>query len=503
VLGFRDDQDYDRAFDVFRNADFTEPGIRKAIGRDEILKAPLRDIVHALRNTRGLSSLETLIRLFFLGVPVPVEAARRAVAPMGLETWIEGRLIAPADAQGQLLSRIQVWPVHDLILAVDLPWRRSSSPPPDFVVPPGLLTLEMANAMIRNPCGRMLDLGTGSGLLALLAAPLAAEVTATDKNERAVAFTRFNARLNRIGNVRCLQGDLFEPVGQERFQLVLCNPPFVISPEQRYLFRDSGERGDVFCQRLVRSGVDHLEIGGFFQLTANIAHHADRPWKSDLEAWFAGLGCDVLVLVERTEDASDYAMSWILSTEPKDNASLSQLYDIWMDFFERERIEALSYVLIVLRRSARDRTWLQIDDPPCQIVGPCGEDLFRFFECRDRYDNSNAMERLGSRPLRISPQIRIEQEYAVTPGGLEVSRIWVHKTGGLRYPLRIDDRVGRLIAGCDGVRTLGQLLQQMAHDMNVNPERASSVLFPVIRSLIERGVLLAEDPCEADERRGP
>ena len=110
-----------------------------------------------------------------------------------------------------------------------------------------------------------------------------------------------------------------------------------------------------------------------------------RSWKSDLEEWFEGLGCDVLALVDRTDDVSDYAMTWILSTESKDATLVSQLYEIWMDYFERERIEAVSYLLVTLRRSVGGPTWIQIDDPPCRIAGPCGDELVRFFESRDLF----------------------------------------------------------------------------------------------------------------------
>ncbi len=496
MLGFRDEHDYARALEVLRNADFTESAISKAIGREEILRIPLSDIPHALRKTRDPSPLNTLIRLFFLGFPVPVETARRALAPMPLESWVEGGLLGPPDGEGKIDPRVQIWPVCGLTMAVDLPWRRATAPPADFVVPPGALTLELANAMIRRPCKRMLDLGTGSGILALVAAQFAQDVAATDKNERAAEFTKFNAKLNQVDNVRCLVGDLFEPVAGQQFQLIVCNPPFVISPTQRYLFRDSGERGDEFCRRLVRSTVDYLEVGGFFQFTANIAHRAGHSWKSDLEAWFEGLGCDILALVQRTEDVSDYAMTWILSTEPKDGASLLQLYETWMGYFEHERIEAVSYLLITLRRSARVSTWLQIDDPPCQIVGPCGDELLGFFDCRDRFGDAKGMEGLLSQRLKLSPEIRIEQEYAMTSEGMEMCHVRVNKTGGLRYPLRIDSNVARLLAGCDGNQMLCLLLQDMVNDLNINQDRALSIVLPVVRSLIERGVLLVKEPSQ-------
>jgi SAM-dependent methyltransferase len=490
MLGFRDDHDYVQALEVFQSVDFTESTISKAIGREDILRIPLSDIPHALRKTRDPSPLNTLIRLFFLGLPVDAETARHALAPMSLESWVEGGLLNPPDGEGKVDPKVQIWPIGGLIMAVDLPWRRSTALPADFVVPPGSLTLELANAMIRRPCKRMLDLGTGSGMLALLAAKFAQDVVATDINARAAEFTRFNAKLNQIDNVRCLVGNLFEPVAGQQFQLIVCNPPFVISPTSRYLFRDSGERGDEFCRRLVRSTVDYLEVGGFFQFTANIAHRVGHSWKSDLEAWFDGLPCDVLALVQRTEDVSDYAMTWILSTEPKDRASLLQLYGTWMDYFERERIEAVSYLLITLRRSAGVSTWLQIDDPPCQIVGPCGDELLGFFDSRDRFGDAKGAEGLLSQRLKLSPEIRIEQEYAMTSGGLEICRVRANKTGGLRYPLRIDNNVGRLLASCDGNQTLAQVLQDMANDLNIDQDRAVSIVIPAVRSLIERGVLL-------------
>lgn len=74
---------------------------------------------------------------------------------------------------------------------------------------------------------RVLDLGTGCGILAAAARPHAAEVVATDIDPRAVACARRNlADLD----VDVRHGDLFDPVVGERFDLVVCNPPYVIGP---------------------------------------------------------------------------------------------------------------------------------------------------------------------------------------------------------------------------------------------------------------------------------
>ena len=504
MFGFRDDGDYDRARQVLQNADYTEAAVGEVLGQEQILTMPSNAVPRVLRRTRGLSRLDTLIRLFYLGVPTPSQAVASALAPMTLDSWVQAGLLHPPDSDGQMDPRVQIWPVSGLLLAVDLPWRQPTAPAPDFVVSPGLLTLELANAMIRRPCRRILDLGTGSGMLALLAAPYAQSVVATDKNERAIAFTRFNARLNRIANVFSLVGDLFEPLAEERFQLVVCNPPFVISPTQRFLFRDSGERGDLFCRRLARSAITYLDVGGFFQFTANVAHEAGTSWRSGLKAWFEGLDCDVLVLVERTEDVSDYAMSWIVSTESREPASISQRYETWMDYFERERIEAVSYVLVTLRRSTGGPGWIQVEDPPCQVVGPCGDELERFFQCRDTFGKASGTDALLNQRLRLSPQIRIEQEYAMTPNGLDLTHIRVKKTGGLQYPLTIHGNVARLLAGCDGNRTLRQLLEVLFSSLNVSWDQTLPVVLPAVTSLIERSVLLSAEafptPCPAGRK---
>ena len=94
--------------------------------------------------------------------------------------------------------------------------------------------------MMRPESRWTLDLGTGSGFLALLASRRSQHVLATDSNPRAVDMTRFNAILNDIGNVETAAGDLFEPTGDLEFDLIISNPPFVVSPENEHLFRDSG-----------------------------------------------------------------------------------------------------------------------------------------------------------------------------------------------------------------------------------------------------------------------
>ncbi|WP_454300017.1 methyltransferase [Salana multivorans] len=135
----------------------------------------------------------------------------------------------------------------------------------------------LAQLTIRRPVERVLDLGTGCGIQALHAARHTRVVVATDVDERALAFTRFNAALNLSpsdGVVETRLGSMLEPVAGERFDLVVSNPPFVITPREagmtEYTYRDGGASGDDLVRDLVGSLGSVLTPGGVAQLLGEL-----------------------------------------------------------------------------------------------------------------------------------------------------------------------------------------------------------------------------------------
>jgi HemK-related putative methylase len=107
----------------------------------------------------------------------------------------------------------------------------------------------------------VLDLGTGSGVGAIFAAQRSSDVTAVDINPAAVRCARINALLNQLdGRITVLRGDLFDPVQDRRFDLVIFNPPF-------YLGRPDGEldrawRGEGVFERFTEGLSVALNPGG-------------------------------------------------------------------------------------------------------------------------------------------------------------------------------------------------------------------------------------------------
>lgn len=123
---------------------------------------------------------------------------------------------------------------------------------------------------------RILDLCTGSGciLLSLLHELRNADGLGTDLSEEALEAARENAvRLGLQERAAFRQGDLWEPVGDERFDLIVSNPPYVpteviptLEPEVRcgepYAALDGGEDGLVFYRRIMREAAGHLKPSG-------------------------------------------------------------------------------------------------------------------------------------------------------------------------------------------------------------------------------------------------
>jgi len=153
---------------------------------------------------------------------------------------------------------------------------------------------------VMPPGARVLDLCTGSGVLAITAALHGASaVTAVDVSRRSVATVRLNAALNGV-RVRALRGDLFGAVPGERFDVVVSNPPYV--PDARATPPDTGANrawdagldGRVVLDRICRDAAGHLEPGG----VALLVHSSICGEQQTLEALRAQ-GLDASVLARR------------------------------------------------------------------------------------------------------------------------------------------------------------------------------------------------------------
>jgi len=126
--------------------------------------------------------------------------------------------------------------------------------------------------------GRVLDLGTGSGAIALSIAHARpdVQVTATDASQAALAVARENAGRLDLGNVRLLHSDWFAALAGERFDMIVSNPPYIASDDAHLRQGDlrfepatalaSGSDGLDDIRRIVANAPAHLQPGGWLLL---------------------------------------------------------------------------------------------------------------------------------------------------------------------------------------------------------------------------------------------
>jgi len=486
-LRFENTEDIRQLREVFEGVHYRDGAILELLGVKDLPSLRGTDLPLLLRRTRGGSPLETLVRLFLIEVPVSSEALKTALHPLDPEILAVTGLIELSGDQA--LAAVKIVPFGHMLLAFDTPrWLRGPGRR-DYVMGIGRSSLTLANLTVRRSLSAALDLGCGCGIQGLLAARHSRAVLAVDVNPRAARFTAFNAALNGLDNVLAAVGEGFHPARGRRFDLVVSNPPFVISPENLYTYRDGGMTGDELCRSLVQAAPAFLREGGFCQILCNWCEPAGEDWRERMAGWFAETGCDVWVMRSETRDAATYASTWIRHTEPEEPERLLGRFDAWMAYYEGQGIDSVGAGLITMRRRSGGRNWFRADEAPEKMLGPCGHDVLKAFAARDWLDDAGGPRRWLASAFRLNPNIRLQQTFQPAPDGWEELEALLTKTAGLSYSIRIDVAAANLLARCDGSRPLGALISESAASLGVDPESLTEPVLSLVGNLLESGVL--------------
>ena len=447
-----------------------------------------RAVPVVLRRTRGGSPLETLVRLFQAGVAVPRRAADDALQG-AVEEWAQHGLLR-LDA-GEVRAAFQLGCHGDLLVATDWgPARPNVATPPDYVMGFSPSTLTLARLTVRVPGGTVLDLGTGCGLQALLAAAHSERVVATDLNPRAVAVARFNAALNGLdGRIEVREGDLLAPLrAGEVFDSIVSNPPFVVGPDTEHLFMSGGHDGGV-CRAIAAQAPRHLQPGGWCQFLANWPVRGDEDWREHLAAWFAGAGCDVWVIRRERQPVDEYAALWV-ETERDDAAEYAQRFDDWMRWYDARGVAAVDYGLVTMRRRGDGRPGrLRCDDVRGGWDAAGGEEVAAAFARHDWLDAHDDAGLLDAR-LRAAETVRLRRELLAVRGEWVPVAAQLRVEGGIDEAGGIDPHGERVVAGCDGSTPLRALLEAMAEALGSDLAAVAPGALQAVRRLVERGALL-------------
>jgi len=161
---------------------------------------------------------------------------------------------------------------------------------PDDVYLPSEDTFLLARNLSVVEDRRVLDMGTGCGILAVLIAEKASKVIAVDVNPHAVACARKNVELNEVvAKIEIRQGDLFDAIeGDERFDLILFNAPYLpVEPDEGKSWIEKawagGKTGRMVIDRFIRKSSRHLMENGCILLVQSSLSNVEETLKRFLQ----------------------------------------------------------------------------------------------------------------------------------------------------------------------------------------------------------------------------
>jgi methylase of polypeptide subunit release factors len=393
------------------------------------------------------------------------------------------------EGDGRLRAVVRMTPFDGLLLMHDPSDARGRT---DQVIAVGPASRTLARLTVRRPAGRALDLGTGCGIQALLAARHCATVIGTDVNERALAMARSNARLNGIDNVEFVNGSLFDPVAGETFDLVVANPPFVVSPDTSHVYRDSGLSGDEISRAVVTGLPDHLAPHGHATVLCEWLRREGDAWYDAPLAWLQGRPCDVLALHYRTGDPETYATGWNMGLRDADPDEFLTTVDRWIAYQRALGASGVATGALVLRRREEGTPWSRAEEMPGGPSGPASAQLLRLFAGVDALASLSSEDALLAASLTLAPGQTLGQLISHAAGGWRAEDARLSADEGAGVFVTVPAPAVHLLLQLRPGIPLGAAVDEAAAQLGLDPAELSAVALPVVRRLVEAGLATIE-----------
>ncbi|QPK94091.1 methyltransferase [Actinomyces sp. zg-332] len=327
---------------------------------------------------------------------------------------------------------------------------------------------------IDNPTA--VDIGCGSGIQALILAKLGYETYATDISEKALMYTNYNAVLNDV-EITTICGSLFEPLENLdcKFDLIVSNPPFVITAEQvrknnKYTYRDGGMKNDDLLMHFISNVSAFLKEKGIATFLGNWEERYDLPKFDDkhenklLKA--IPNNTDIWVIKRQEQTPEEYVKLWMDDAQSLKNSKeeYENKYCLWLEDFKNRNIENISFGYFILQKSKGTETvWKKIENGIQYLHQPTGEVVLKTLVAKE---NLFKIRKNSSRDIfdykYLRPSHVTEERYYI-PGQSDPHSIYMVQGGSLGRKKQLTSLEAAFIGACDGELTASQICEAIAY----------------------------------------
>lgn len=458
-LHFGTDEQFAAVRRLFIENDFNEKSVCDQFDLRAVSEYRL-DIPRPTPEEPPASNAEVLIRLFLEGLYVPGSELQR-LHPQAISILRAVGLIQSGPEPDQYMATAAVVPSNDLFLVSDRwsnPDRSPFSTHEDIVYPGHIPNTQVfIESLPKDPCDSLLDIGTGTGVAALVAArDYAKETVAADIAASCTQCASFAARLNGLPNCQSALGSLFEAVEGRTFDRIIAHPPYVPVLKKKWTFHSGGQDGEDIIRGIITGLPAALRPGGSFHGITLGSDRKGAPWQDRIRGFLGehGQEFDIYVIERKDLELKQFAERSAL----ENNGGLREVKE-WEAVFERLGITALVYGSIIIRRHAENRKGFSARRPTGRHTK--GRELAWLVNWETAAHQEGILDKVLRQRLSARPNLPLEVNHTLEDSDWKPRRYMLH----LDYPFHVRCDVHpwmlSMLTQCNGTHTTLEVLAQL------------------------------------------
>ncbi|MEY3697178.1 MAG: hypothetical protein RJA41_828 [Actinomycetota bacterium] len=328
----------------------------------------------------------------------------------------------------------------------------------------GGATRTLLNLIPQESFEKVWDLGCGSGAIAIALSTHSKKVIATDISERALDFARKSADLNQVSNIEFRLGSLADPVRDERFDLIVSNPPFVIDDVSNLEHRESPFDADGLTRELLRMIPNHLNEKGIAIFLTAWLETETESWEERISEMLPE-DVHVWVCLRDLQTANQYIDTWL------DDAKISyeELKSKWKAKLETWETRKIAFGFVVLQKDMSVEPCHNLNDVRNATRLPNGQELL------------NAIDEMKLASALSALNVMSSSFTAAT------SQSW-------RGDVVLDGVLSGLRTNLSAGLGFEEAVEQVAADLNLDREDVQVYGLVGVKTLVSMGLLALNTP---------